>query len=217
MKSADLLLKSMSTAADCSGSADRTDSSWTQDDEIWTMLAQSTTNWNQLRTDGYQTWRETWSHCKCTSSISQGLFKEMKRNTDNIQRPTNKKLLSSAKNIISLIFWFTFYLFLSQYNFSVTFNFIFLNFIHNFFLKCHRVNSDGPSLVKQTQNGLLADGEWTSDTHYNRSAIWVVFWPNGPHTASQLSNRYLPLLEDQVCEVGANLKKHTHTHTRLLL
>ncbi len=106
-----------------------------------------------------------------------------------------------SKNLISLIFWFLFYLFLSQYNFSVTFNLIFLNFIHN----CHRVKADGPSFVKQTQNGLLADGEWTSDTHYNRSAIWVVFWPNGPHTASQLSNRYLPLLEDQVCEVGANI------------
>ncbi len=143
-------------------------------------------------------------------SLSRGLFKEMKRNTDNIQCPTNKKLLSSAKNIIYLIFWFTFYLFLSQYNFSVTFNLIFLNFIHN----CHRVKSDRPSLVKQTQNGLLADGEWTSDTHYNRSAIWVVFWPNGPHTASQLSNRYLPLLEDQVGKVGANLKKK---NTRLLL
>ncbi len=205
MKSADLLLKSMRTAADCSGSAERTDSSWTQDDEIWTMLAQSTTNWNQLRTDEYQTWRETWSHCKCTSSISQGLFKQMKRNTDNIQCPTNKAIIFYQKYNFSYILIY----FLS---FSVTFNFIFLNFIHNVFLKCHRVNSNGPSLVKQTQNGLLADGEWTSDTHYNRSAIWVVFWPNGPHTASQLSNRYLPLLEDQVCEVGANLK-NTHTFT----
>ncbi len=37
-----------------------------------------------------------------------------------------------------------------------------------------------------------------------------------PHTASQLSNRYLPLLEDQVCEVGANLKKHTHTFTAIV-
>lgn len=47
-----ILLKRTSTGTDASCAAERTESSWTHDEETWVGLAASTTNWKRRRESG---------------------------------------------------------------------------------------------------------------------------------------------------------------------